>query len=69
VGLGAHNIGFWASPRWSLTRQLENVERIFRAPNTDLRIRPIRHRLEDRIKARVLICMLAYYITWHSSTS
>jgi hypothetical protein len=46
-------------------KALENVERVFRGLNTDLLIRPIRHRLEDRVKAHVLIRMLAYYITWH----
>ena len=44
---------------------LENVERVFRGLNTDLLIRPIRHRLEERVKAHVLTRMLAYYITWH----
>ncbi len=44
---------------------LENVERVFRGLNTDLLIRPIRHRLEDRVRARVLIRLLAYYVTWH----
>ena len=33
--------------------------------NTDLLIRPIRHRLEARVKAHVLIRMLAYYVIWH----
>jgi hypothetical protein len=46
-------------------KALENVERVFRGLNTDLLIRPIRHRLEDRVKAHVLIRMLAYYTTWH----
>ena len=31
----------------------------------DLQIRPIHHRLEDRVRAHVLICTLAYYLTWH----
>jgi hypothetical protein len=31
----------------------------------DLQIRPIHHRLEDRVRAHVLICMLGYYLTWH----
>jgi hypothetical protein len=44
---------------------LENVERVFRGLNSDLLIRPIRHRLEDRVRAHVLIGMLAYYVTWH----
>ena len=31
----------------------------------DLDLRPIWHRLEDRVKAHVLICMLACYLIWH----
>ena len=46
-------------------KALENVERVFRGLNTDLLIRPIRHRLADRVRAYVLIRMLAYYVTWH----
>jgi hypothetical protein len=46
-------------------KALENVERVFRGLNTDLLTRPIRHRLEDRVKAHVLIRLLAYYVTWH----
>jgi Transposase DDE domain len=46
-------------------KALANVERVFRGLNTDLLIRPIRHRLEDRVRAHVLIRMLAYYVTWH----
>jgi hypothetical protein len=44
---------------------LENVERVFRGLNSDLLIRPIRHRLDGRVRAHVLIRMLAYYVTWH----
>jgi hypothetical protein len=46
-------------------KALENVERVFRGLNSDLLIRPIRHRLEDRVKTHVLIRLLAYYVTWH----
>ena len=46
-------------------KALENVERVFRGLNTDLLIRPIHHRLEDRVRAHVLIRVLAYYVTWH----
>ncbi|MGE5292259.1 MAG: IS1634 family transposase [Micromonosporaceae bacterium] len=46
-------------------KALENVERVFRGLNTDLLIRPIRHRLEERVRAHVLIRMLACYVTWH----
>jgi hypothetical protein len=31
----------------------------------DLDIRPIRHRLADRVRAHVMFCMLAYYVEWH----
>jgi hypothetical protein len=31
----------------------------------DLEIRPIHHRLTDRVRAHVLICLLAYYVEWH----
>ena len=41
------------------------LERAFRAFNTDLDIRPIRHRTEDRVRAHVFLRMLSYYITWH----
>jgi Transposase DDE domain len=46
-------------------KALANVERVFRGLNTDLLIRPIRHRLEERVRAHVLIRTLAYYVTWH----
>ena len=42
------------------------VERAFRSLKTvDLKIRPIHHRLEDRVRAHILLCMLAYYVEWH----
>ena len=45
---------------------LANVERDFRIIQTDdLDLRPIHHRLEDRVKAHVLICLLACYLIWH----
>ena len=46
-------------------KALSQVERAFRAFNTDLDIRPIRHRTEDRVRAHVFLRMLSYYITWH----
>jgi len=47
-------------------KNLARVERDFRSLKTDdLDLRPIHHRLEDRVKAHVLICMLAGYLTWH----
>ena len=47
-------------------KQLSGVERAFRSMKTvDLKIRPIHHRLEKRVRAHVLLCMLAYYVEWH----
>lgn len=47
-------------------KQLSGVERAFRSLKTvDLRVRPIHHRLADRVRAHVLLCMLAYYVEWH----
>jgi transposase len=45
---------------------LVHVERAFRSLKTiDLKIRPIHHRLADRVRAHILLCMLAYYVEWH----
>ena len=47
-------------------KNLANVERDFRIIKTDdLDLRPIHHRLNDRVKAHVLICLLACYLVWH----
>ena len=47
-------------------KNLKYVERDFRSIKADdLDLRPVFHRLEDRVKAHVLICMLACYLTWH----
>ncbi len=47
-------------------KNLANLERDFRSIKVDdLDLRPIHHRLEDRVRAHVLICMLAAYLTWH----
>jgi len=47
-------------------KNLANIERDFRIiKSDDLDLRPIHHRLEDRVKAHVLICMLACYLSWH----
>ena len=47
-------------------KDLANLERDFRHIKAeDLDLRPIWHRLEGRVKAHVLICMLACYLTWH----
>src|SRR5579863_2290013 len=47
-------------------KNLKYVERDFRhIKSDDLDLRPVFHRLEKRVKAHVLICMLAAYLTWH----
>jgi DDE family transposase len=47
-------------------KNLKYVERDFRhLKSDDLDLRPVFHRLEERVKAHVLICMLACYLTWH----
>ena len=47
-------------------KTLEQCERAFGSiKGPDLQIRPIHHRLAERVRAHVLICMLAYYLTWH----
>lgn len=47
-------------------KTLAKVERDFRSLKVDdLDLRPIYHRLEDRVRAHVLTCMLAGYLTWH----
>ena len=47
-------------------KALANVERAFRSLKTmDLKVRPIHHRLADRVRAHIFICMLAYYVEWH----
>jgi len=56
------------SPEDTVTcyKRLAQVERAFRSLKTvDLKVRPIHHRLADRVRAHVLICMLAYYVEWH----
>ena len=47
-------------------KNLKYVERDFRhIKSDDLDLRPVFHRLEERVKTHVLICMLACYLTWH----
>jgi Transposase DDE domain len=47
-------------------KSLSRLERDFRTIKAgDLDLRPIWHRLEDRVRAHVLICLLACYLTWH----
>ena len=49
---------------------LEQVERAFGTfKGPELEIRPIHHHLEDRVRAHVFLCTLAYYLTWHLKTA
>src|SRR3981189_1523326 len=44
---------------------LEDVERFFRTLNSELDVRPIRHRLANRVRAHMFLRMLSYYLVWH----
>ncbi len=47
-------------------QDLSNVERAFRSlESVDLKVRPLHHRRADRLRAHVLLCLLAYYVEWH----
>jgi hypothetical protein len=46
-------------------KQLKELERAFRTLKGPLELRPLHHRLEDRVRAHVFLCMLAYYLAWH----
>ena len=47
-------------------KKLSEVERAFRAlKSIDLLVRPIRHRMVDRVQAHIFFCMLTYYVKWH----
>ena len=47
-------------------KSLAQVERAFRSIKTmDLKVRPIHHHLEGRVRSHIFLCMLAYYVEWH----
>ena len=46
-------------------KQLKEVERAFRTLKGPLELRPIHHRLDERVRAHAFLCMLAYYLEWH----
>jgi len=47
-------------------KKLADVEQAFRCIKTvDLKVQPIGHHLEDRVRAHIFVCMLAYYVEWH----
>jgi transposase len=46
-------------------KQLKEVARGFRVLKGPLEVRPVRHRLEERVRAHVFLCTLAYHLEWH----
>ena len=51
-------------------KNLSTVERAFRSYKTvNLKVRPICHRLEGRVRCHIFLCMLAYYVEWHMRSS
>lgn len=51
-------------------KNLARVEEVFRTmKSTDMLIRPIRHRLDRRVRAHIFMCMLAYYVIWHMKSA
>ncbi len=57
------NIGDWTPRRlWEAYIQLTRAEAAFRIQKSDLKIRPIWHQCEDRVRAHVLVCFLAYVL-------
>ena len=47
-------------------KSLALVEQSFRClKGIDLLVRPIHHRLSDRVRAHILLCLLAFYVEWH----
>ena len=47
-------------------KKLTLIEQAYRLMKTvDLEVRPIRHHTEDRVRAHIFLCMLAYYVEWH----
>lgn len=47
-------------------KNLARVEQVFRTvKGVEIRVRPIHHRLEERVRSHIFICLLAYYVEWH----
>ena len=47
-------------------KRLADVEQAFRSlKSLELLVRPIHHRLEERVKAHIFVCLIAYYVQWH----
>ena len=47
-------------------KRLGDVEQAFRTlKGLELLVRPIHHRVDDRVRAHLFVCLLAYYVQWH----
>lgn len=60
--LRSNVIGVPAEVLWKMYVQLTDAESAFRTQKSDLRVRPIWHHLEGRVKAHILVCFLAYVL-------
>jgi len=58
--LRAFRAGDQAGTLWELYMQLSEIEAAFKTLKSDLHLRPIRHHIEPRIEAHILVCFLAY---------
>ena len=61
--LRGFNAGDQAAPLWERYMQLGEIEAAFKTLKSDLQLRPIRHHLELRIEAHILVCFLAYCLS------
>src|SRR6266545_1333965 len=61
--LRGFNAGEEAGPMWERYMQLTEIEAAFKTLKSDLQLRPIRHHLEPRIEAHLLVCFLAYCLS------
>jgi hypothetical protein len=59
-GFGAGDQG---GPLWERYMQLSQIEAAFKTLKSDLQLRPIRHHVEPRIEAHILVCFLAYCLS------
>jgi hypothetical protein len=61
--LRGFNAGEQAAPLWERYMQLTEIEAAFKTLKSDLHLRPIRHHVEARIEAHILVCFLAYCLS------
>ena len=61
--LRGFDAGDQAGPLWERYMQLSEIEAAFKTLKSDLQLRPIRHHVELRIEAHILVCFLAYCLS------